>query len=321
VSHRYPYFLPDGRHFIFFALAPQPQEGIYLGSLDSPDVKLVTQAETAGIYTKNGWLLWVRAGALLGRRLDVARGELIGNQVTIADPIAFDAGASLAALSASADGLVAYRAGSASRHQLLWFDRTGRMVGTFGEADDTILSAPRLSPDGKRVALWRVVQGNADIWMLDGTRMTRFTFDGAQDRYAVWSADGSRVFFDSTRNGGRNLYVKSSTGATAEELLLESSSQKAPLSVSRDGHFLLYGALDDQTSWDLRVLPLTGERKPKLILKTNFTERTGHFSPDGRWIAYVSDEYVVGRQRCANHASPELEAANELIKSEFCPSR
>jgi Tol biopolymer transport system component len=290
VSHRYPYFLPDGRHFIFYALAPQPRQGIYLGSLDSSTVKLLTQAETAGIYTKNGWLLWVRGGALIARRLDVDRGELVGSQLTIADPIAFDAGATVAAVSASADGLIAYRAGAASRHQLVWFDRAGKMLGPFAKPDDTFLSAPRLSPDGKRVAVWRVVQGNADIWILDGARMTRFTFDGAQDRYAVWSSDGTGIFFDSTRDGGRDIYVKRANGADGEEVLLESSSQKAALSASGDGKFLLYGAIDEKTNWDLWVLPLTGERKPRLFLKTNFAERTGHFSPDGRWIAYASDE-------------------------------
>jgi Tol biopolymer transport system component len=209
--------------------------------------------------------------------------------VTIADPVAFD-GAATGAVSVSTAGLIAFRAGGASRHQLAWFDRTGKMLGTFGEADDAYLSTPRLSPDGKRVAVYRVVQGSADVWLLDGARMTRFTLNPALDRFPAWSPDGSRIAFDSNRKGQRNLYVKVTSGASGEELLLESSQDKSPSSWSSDGRFLLYGVSDPRTGWDLWIMRLDGDHKTWPFVNTSFNERGGQFSPDGRWIAYPSDE-------------------------------
>ena len=110
------------------------------------------------------------------------------------------------------------------------------------------------------------------------------------DRFPLWSPDGSRIVFDSNRKGVRNLYVKPSSGAGSEELLLESPQDKSATDRSADGRFLLYQSVDPQTDWDLWVLPLEGDRKPWLFLKTNFNERQGQFSPDGRWVAYMSNE-------------------------------
>ena len=136
--------------------------------------------------------------------------------ITLAEPVAFDANTSMSALSASTSGLLAYRTGAGSRRQLAWFDRSGKPLGTFGERDENGLSAPSVSSDGRRVVLYRTMQGNADIWLADAVRATRFTFDAALDRFPVWSPDGSRVVFDSNRNGKRNLYQKASSGAGGE---------------------------------------------------------------------------------------------------------
>jgi Tol biopolymer transport system component len=138
--------------------------------------------------------------------------------------------------------------------------------------------------------VFRTVQGNADIWLLDATRTTRFTFDPSLDRFPIWSPDGSRIVFDSNRKGRRDLYVKPSNGAGNEEPLLETAQDTAPDDWSRDGRFLLYHSSDPQTSWDLWVLPMQGDRKPFVFLKTNFDERRAQFSPDGHWVAYTSNE-------------------------------
>ena len=305
VSHRFPVFLPDGRQFLLFAQGSPETAGIYLGSLESGDTKRLTPADTRGVYLQGlpgvpgvpgmmdmmgGWLVWVRAGTLVAQHLDLEQQALTGDPVTMADLVAFDAGSTGSAVSVSATGLVAYRTGGTSRRQLAWFDRSGKALGTMGAPDDNNLRLPNISPDGRRVAVVRTVQGNQDIWLLDGTRTSRFTFDAAIDRYPLWSPDGSQIAFDSDRKGLRDLYQKPSSGAGVEELLVESSQHKLANDWSADGRFLLYHSADPQTAQDLWVLPLTGDRKPWVFLKTNFNELFGRFSPDGRWVAYQSNE-------------------------------
>ena len=147
-----------------------------------------------------------------------------------------------------------------------------------------------MSPDGQRVVVSRTVQGNTDLWLLDGARTSRFTFDPALDRFPLWSPDGTRIVFDSTRAGARDLYLKVASGAGAEEVLLAFPQTKVANDWSADGRFLLYYSLDPQTNADLWVVPLEGNRTPWVFLKTPFDERHGTFSPDGRWVAYTSNE-------------------------------
>ena len=209
-SHRFPSFLPDGRHFLFYAQGTPDTAGIYLGSLDAPDTHRLTAADTAGVYLSRrpgppGREVAGSCGCARGRSWPSAwtwtRQALTGDPVTLADPVAFDATLNAGAVSVSASGLVAYRTGGASRRQLTWFDRSGKALGTLGAPDENGLLYPSVSPDGRRVAVSRTVQGNTDIWLLDGTRTSRFTFDAALDRFPIWSPDGSRIVFDSNRKG------------------------------------------------------------------------------------------------------------------------
>jgi len=140
------------------------------------------------------------------------------------------------------------------------------------------------------VAVRRTVGGNTDIFLLNGTRTSRFTFDAAIDRLPIWSPDDSRIAFDSNRKGLRNLYQKPSSGAGVEELLVESDQNKILSDWSADGRFLLYFSVDPQTDRDLWVLPMRADRMPWVFLKTRFSEKVGQFSPDGRWVAYESNE-------------------------------
>ena len=169
-------------------------------------------------------------------------------------------------------------------------DRAGKALGTLGAPDENGLLYPSVSPDGHRAVVSRTVQGNQDLWLLDGTRTSRFTFDTADDRYPVWSPHGSRIVFDSTRKGARDLYQGSASRAGAEELLLASSQTKVATDWSADGRFLLYLSLDPQTNRDLWVLPMDGDPTPRVFLQTPFEETFGTFSPDGRWVAYQSNE-------------------------------
>jgi Tol biopolymer transport system component len=319
-GHQFPVFLPDGRHFLFFATGAPDTGGIYLGALDSDATTRLTPAETRGVYLQTslaqravsglgpaeassdggtrraeassgaGWLAWVRDGTLVAQRLDLDEQALTGDPVTLAGSVSFEANSSVSAVSAAAPDQLAYRAGGTPRRQLTWFDRSGKELGTWGAPDDSNLSSPRLSPDGRRVAVWRTVQGNVDIWLMDGARMSRVTFDAAFDRFHTWSPDGSRIAFGSNRKGPNDLYYTSSSGAGAEQLLVESPQTKVVTDWSADGRFLLYYSVDPQTAGDFWVLPTEGERKPWVFLKTPFQERNGQFSPDGRWVAYQSNE-------------------------------
>ena len=287
-THRFPFFLPDSRQFLFYASGTPETAGIYLGSLDSAETRRLTPSDTAGVYLSSGWLLWVRGGTLVAQRLDLDRKELTGDPVTLADPVVFNANSAARAVSVSAAGLVAYREGGVNRRQPAWFDRSGKALGAMGAPDESELSYPSISPDGRRLAVQRFVQRAPDIWLLDGTRTSRFTFDAVSDYSPIWSHDGSRIAFSSVRkNGHRDLYQKPSNSAGVEELLVESLQDKMPTHWSADGRFILYHSIDPLDLW---VLPMDGDRKPWVFLKTSFDERHGQFSPDGCWVAYMSNE-------------------------------
>ena len=288
-SHRGPHFLPDGRRFIFFVLGVPDTAGIYLGTLDGSTPIRLTSADAPGVYLPAGWLLWVRRGTLLAQQLDLSQATLVGNPTTLADGVAAGSSGN-SPVSVSATGLVAYRTGGLNQRQLMWFDRSGTARGTVGAPDGNNLRDPRVSPDGRRVVVQRTVQGNGDLWLLDGARMNRLTFDAAEEDRAVWSPDGTRIVFRSNRTSPADLYQKLTSGAGVDERLVASDQGKSPNSWSGDGRFLLYHSVDPQTDTDFWILPMVGDRKPSLFLKTPFREVWGRFSPDGRWVAYQSSE-------------------------------
>jgi len=161
--------------------------------------------------------------------------------------------------------------------------------GTVGDPDAT-LAAPRVSPEGRRVAVARTVQGNTDVWLLDGVRVSRLTFDAAVDRFPVWSPDGARIVFSSNRTGQFDLYQMLTSGGVEERLMAASDQIKTPYSWSVDGRVLLYSSLASQGNVDLWIVPMVGDRTPWAFLKTLFREGYGVFSPNGRWVAYQSNE-------------------------------
>ncbi|MEQ1731816.1 MAG: hypothetical protein ABL982_25875 [Vicinamibacterales bacterium] len=276
-------------------VGPPDIAGIYLAMLDRTAATRVTPADSTGTFLPSGWLVWVRIGTrtLVAQRFDLARGALTGVPVTIADNIAVHSptgNGSIAATSvASTAGLIAYRAGVPQRRQLTWFDRAGTSLGGLGPVEDTLRHV-RLSPDGTRVIVSRLVDANLDLWLLEGARTTRFTFDPANESFPVWSPDGATLAFNSQRTGTSDLFLRQTNGAGSDESLVSSDQTKVSYSWSPDGRFLFYASYDPKTNADLWVVPMSGDRTPSVILRTPFRETQPMISTDGRWLAYLSDQ-------------------------------
>jgi Tol biopolymer transport system component len=301
VRHDFPLFLPDGRHFIYQRTSSKPgNSGIYVGSLDAKpeeqSSKRLLETALGGAYVPSsgsgtGQLLFLRDGALMAQTFDTRRTELSGEPVTVAQQVGsfLDSGF----FSVSSNGVLVYRTGVSGGSRLAWFDGQGKALGTAGEPAAFYTLA--LSPDGARAVAGRLDSQNpaVSLWLLDFSRGTsaRFTFDSFDDTNPVWSPDGNRVAFGSARGGVHDLYQKLASGVRDEEVLLKSDQDKYPESWSRDGRFLLYEAPNPKTTnSNLWVLPLEGDRKPFAFAPTEFNNRDGQFSPDGRRVAYVSDE-------------------------------
>ena len=291
-SHRWPHFLPDGRHFLYSVLGGPQSQGIYVTSLDGKENRrLLNISNSIAMYAAPGYLLFRREATLMGQAFDLDKLQLSGDPFPVAEQVGFDLSTFQTYFSASQTGVLAYSAATGGKTQLTWIERGGKEIGLAGPPANYI--RPSLSPDGKRVAVdGSDLQGNRDIWLLDlaSGNPTRFTFDPAQDLFAVWSPDGSRIVFGSDREGPRNLYQRSATGAGKEELLLKSDFNAYPVDWSRDGRYIAYVINDPKTKIDVWLLPLFGDQKPFAFANTEASERGARFSPDGKWIAYVSDE-------------------------------
>ena len=289
IAHRVPRFLPGGRRFLFLADGMEP--AICLGWLDGNLPRRITTiasgSDSPAEYLAPGWLIRVRQNALVAQRFDMDREQLRGDVVTLAPAVSVDPDSQAGSFSVSASGTIAWRAGEGIRRELTWYNRAGERVGFF-KSDDPLLLNPELSPDGKRVAITRGREDVADIWILEANHASRFTFDPADDRIAIWSPDGARVVFGSNRKGHMSLYQKTTDGVGAEEVLLQVPEDIVPVSWSPDGRFILYKTF--QNGGDLMVLPLSGDRKAFPFLNSRSNEEQGAFAPDGKWVAYTSNE-------------------------------
>jgi len=316
-GHRWPCFLPDGRHFLFVALpVRQGNYDAFVGSLDSGDRRPIVSAGAAPTYAAPGYLLYVRNASLVAQRFDARRLSLSGEPVTVGEappPFGMDAARRV---SASDDGVMAHIGAGLPNTELAWFDQQGHPAGTIPVPPGRYEGA-QLSPDGKRLCVTRRSSASAmDLWLLDLDRPvpTRFTFGPSLNFFAVWSSDGSRIAFNSDRAGPTDIYVKPVGGAGEEQPWLISSGLFKNLSQwTPDGRFLVYAEPSPHTGWDLWLLPTEGDHKPVPYLRTSFNESSGAVSPDGRWMAYLSDES--GKQELYVQSFPTLGSKYQVSAS------
>jgi serine/threonine protein kinase/Tol biopolymer transport system component len=296
-AHRWPYFLPDGRHFVFLADAETTENHhIRLGSLDSQESQVLFGAVTRIAYAPPGYLLYISQGALVAQPFDADKLKVTGDPTTIAEHIAEIGDNHEFDFSVSDNGVLAYQSGSPNS-QLVWFDREGKKLAPVGESD--AYASIALSPDGRRTAagLFDADGRFSDIWLFDLARegsKSRLTFDPQSDGDPIWSPDGTRIVFDSNRagDGHTHLYLTSAGGAGDDQRLTNSDSDDFPTSWSRDGQSILITCYPRPTAHPgIWLVPLSGDRQPKPLLQSaGFDQTSGTISPDNRFIAYASNE-------------------------------
>jgi Tol biopolymer transport system component len=294
IEHIWPHFLPDGRHFLFLARNAQPENSaIYVGALDSNETTRLLQAHSSVAFAPPGYVLFVRETTLMAQGFDAATLQLKGDALPVAEQIVRNSIIGRAMFSVSENGVLVYRVGGINSSQLIWFDRSGKQLSALTQAG--VNNAPSLSPDEKQVAVSRIGPNTAtaaDIWLLDSERgsQIRLTTDPGVDTHPSWSPNGDHVTFVSTRNAVTSIYQKRSNGGSPEEALVSSPELKYNPTWSPDGQTIIYSQLNPKTNVDLYVLSLSGEKKSTSWLQTNFIEAQARFSPNGRWIAYLSNE-------------------------------
>ena len=293
-AHHFPYFLPDGRRFLYAGRAGLNENSrILVGSLDSNETERLMNFTSNAIYVAPGYLLTMRQLTLVAQRFDPEKLELSGDAFPVVEGVDSIPGLGFGLFSVSQTGVLVYRSGSGGNVDLAWFDRAGKRLGTLGPA--AAFNNPSLSPDEKRLAVSMIDplgRLTSDIWLIDlasGSR-TRLTFDSGAESSPTWKPDGSFIVFHTSRDGPLNIYQKAANGAGSEEPLFRSDNSKNPTDWSADGKYILYQEQSPKTGYDLWVLPLSGEQKPSPFLQTNSVEVQGRFSPNGKWVAYTSNE-------------------------------
>ena len=292
LDHGSPQLLPDGRHFLYFVQGGPDVRGIYGGELNGPYGVRLLGTDSPGAYAPSGYLLFVERNRLLAQRFDAARLSLSGPTVVVANDVAVQY-LGRAAVSVSAAGPIAFRAGPASnpQQQLVWIDRSGQKLTPIGTPVNELL-APELSPDGQDVAFYRSVNGNVDIWVvsLPSGAMRRITTGPTNEVMPVWEPDGKHLTFSSIRSTTSNdLFEQSVDDQATDRQLLTSAQHKYAGQWSRDGRYIVYWTLTPKGDRDIFALSEKPLGTPFPVAESSADERNPHLSPDGRWVAFESD--------------------------------
>jgi serine/threonine protein kinase/Tol biopolymer transport system component len=299
-GHRFPFFLPDGVHFLYNSGSVKADaSGLYLGSLNGDAAVRLLPDNTNALYAPpadgkgTGHLLFRREETLMAQPFELKSLKAAGDMFPVAERVPTSINAGFGAYSVSENGTLAYRSGGLiENRELVWMDRAGKRLGVLGKPGEYL--QVEISPDEKTVAVSMGGANRADIWLEDVTRgvVTRFTFRPGLNVSPVWSPDGSRLVF-SLRSSDfytPDIYQKPAGGNGQEELLLHAGVNGFSEDWSPDGKWIVYAQTGEKTGYDLWLLPLEGDRKPMLYLQTPFDEQSARFSPDGKWMAYQSNE-------------------------------
>jgi Tol biopolymer transport system component len=289
-SHRWPSFLPDGRHFLYFARGSVRE--LRVASLDSPDTVSLGPAESDAGYA-SGHLLFSRGLTLMAQPFDPAALRRTADPFPVAEQVPVWANGR-AGFSVSATGVLAYHRGAAPPvSRLTWMDRTGKTLALVGDPGPYFNLS--VSPDERRVAVSMApgTPPNRDIWLIDlgrGDTASRLTSHPGADADPIWSPDGRTILFNSNRNDGYNTaYLRASDGGGQDEPMVTMQRLVDSPDWSHNGRFVVFTGDGDQVSNDLWTIPTSGERKPVRWLKTTSNEDSPAFSPDDRWIAFNSN--------------------------------
>jgi hypothetical protein len=286
----WPAFLPGGRYFLYQTTTPNPEDATLMSrELEGTEGKPLMKTTSQVVYAPPGYLLFVRDRTLVAQAFDPAKREIRGEPIPLSEGLGLD-NVGLASISASANGVLAYRSGQAALRRLVWMDRSGRETQAL--KDEREYGDTWLSPDGRRLVFGAEEPGGrGDLWIQDFDRgtTTRFTFGPERAFDPVWSPDGRRIVFSLQRKT-RDLYIKDAAGTGEAELLLESAEDKFVTDWTRDGAYVIFTSRGTDTAADLWALPMKGDHKPFSLRKTKFGESNGTVSPDGQFLAFQSNE-------------------------------
>jgi len=299
-GHQWPWFLPDGRHFVFLVKSFGPEHsGIYVGSLDSGErVRLMDASLTNVQYAKPGYLLFLRGQTLMAQAFDARALTLTGSPSRLVEGVRYSAATQHGFFAASDTGTLVYALGGSPDNRLVWVDRDGKLIRQVTESQRQH-GHLTLSPDGQHIAVPVSGDNSVHIWVnrVPDTDVTPFTFGDVYDPQAVWSPTGAELLW---ARGGRpgefGFYRKRFSGSESEQRVWRAPAgttdtlDNQPTDWSPDGTHLLVQSRRKDTKWDLWLLPLSGDQKAQELIHTPSNEGQGQFSPDGRWVAYTSDE-------------------------------
>jgi Tol biopolymer transport system component len=291
-SHRWPVFLPDGRHFLYLAAnfsGHFDSNEIFMGSLDSDEKRPIVSASSNAAYadTGPGYLLFMRDNSLIAQKFDGRRFVLSGEARTISDEVQYFPQTDLALFDVGKSTLVVQTGKGGDKNQLTWFDRNGKTLGAI--ATPGSYANPKISPDGRRLAFEQVDRDgrHVDIWIHDfaSNATTRFTFGPGLNEIPIWSPDGKLIEYGSQQKVIFNLYEKNADGSGSERQIADLAAQEqGSWDRSHDGKYLL--VRKDTELWYLTI----PDFQPKPFLQPKWILRNGQFSPDGKWVAYSSNE-------------------------------
>ncbi len=303
LTQRWPYFLPDGLHFLYFDrdVANPSDTGIYIAKVGSKERKFLLPSDSNATYAAPGYVLYVRGDVLFAQPFDAAHARFTGDAKPIAEHVGTNWTVAYGGFSASQTGILVFQRGfgAGGGDSLVWLDRTGKQLGTLAQGEQ--YSWQRISPDGGQLAIQigtvggaGVLGGTTDIWIFDlvrGTR-SRLTFGPGISFSPLWSPDMTKIYYSGIRKGVPHIYVKPANGTGREETVYDGGTDERVRSISSDGRYLLFERFDpvSKTKQDIWALPLFGERKPFPLVQTPFSDVQPAFSPNGKWVAYVCNE-------------------------------